>query len=63
MTALFVVKQFQEATPRITTAAKAEVEVYVTGPRRSIEGPRRTRRRRPALLPSSHTVPTKDKLP
>ena len=27
----FVVKQFQEATTRVTTAAKAEVEAFVTG--------------------------------
>lgn len=48
----FVVKQFQEATTRITTAAKAEVEAFVTGVVRAAGLEAIASGRLPSLLPS-----------
>lgn len=48
----FVVKQFQEATTRITTAAKAEVEAFVTGVVRAAGLQSIAEGRLPSLLPS-----------
>lgn len=48
----FVVKQFQEATTRVTTAAKAEVEAFVTGVVRAAGLASIAEGRLPSLLPS-----------
>ena len=48
----FVVKQFQEATTRITTAAKAEVDAFVTGVVRAAGLQSIAEGRLPSLLPS-----------
>jgi hypothetical protein len=48
----FVVKQFQEATTRVTTAAKAEVEAFVTGVVRAAGLQSIAEGRLPSLLPS-----------
>lgn len=48
----FVVKQFQEATTRISTAAKAEVEAFVTGVVRAAGLQSIAEGRLPSLLPS-----------
>jgi len=48
----FVVKQFQEATTRVTTAAKAEVEAFVTGAIRAAGLQSIAEGRLPSLLPS-----------
>jgi hypothetical protein len=48
----FVVKQFQEATTRITTSAKAEVEAFVTGVVRAAGLQSIAEGRLPSLLPS-----------
>ena len=48
----FVVKQFQEATTRITTAAKAEVDAFVTGVVRAAGLQSIAEGRLPPLLPS-----------
>lgn len=48
----FVVKQFQEATSRITTAAKAEVDSFVTGVVRAAGLEAIADGRLPGLLPS-----------
>lgn len=48
----FVVKQFQEATTRITTSAKAEVDAFVTGVVRAAGLQSIAEGRLPALLPS-----------
>ena len=47
-----VVKQFQEATTRVTTAAKAEVEAFVTGVVRAAGLQSIAEGRLPSLLPS-----------
>lgn len=49
----FVVKQFQEATTRITTAAKAEVEAFVTGVVRAAGLQSIAEGRLPSLLPGN----------
>jgi hypothetical protein len=51
----FVVKQFQEATTRITTAAKAEVDAFVTGVVRAAGLQSIAEGRLPSLLPSGDT--------
>lgn len=51
----FVVKQFQEATTRITTSAKAEVEAFVTGVVRAAGLQSIAEGRLPSLLPSGET--------
>ena len=51
----FVVKQFQEATTRITTSAKAEVEAFVTGVVRAAGLQSIAEGRLPSLLPSGDT--------
>jgi hypothetical protein len=58
----FVVKQFQEATTRVTTAAKAEVEAFVTGVVRAAGLASIAEGRLPSLLPSGspHKGSTKD---
>ena len=48
----FVVKQFQEATTRLTTAAKAEVDAFVTGVVRAAGLQSIAEGRLPSLLPS-----------
>src|SRR5574341_141936 len=48
----FVVKQFQEATTRITTSAKAEVDAFVTGVVRAAGLQSIAEGRLPSLLPS-----------
>jgi hypothetical protein len=48
----FVVQQFQEATTRISTAAKAEVEAFVTGVVRAAGLQSIAEGRLPSLLPS-----------
>ena len=48
----FVVKQFQQATTRITTAAKSEVDAFVTGVVRAAGLQSIAEGRLPALLPS-----------
>lgn len=48
----FVVKQFQEATTRVTSAAKAEVEAFVTGAVRAAGLQSIAEGRLPSLLPS-----------
>jgi hypothetical protein len=48
----FVVKQFQEATTKITTAAKAEVEAFVTGAIRAAGLQSIAEGHMPSLLPS-----------
>jgi hypothetical protein len=53
----FVVKQFQEATTRITTAAKAEVDAFVTGVVRAAGLQSIAEGRLPSLLPSGDTKP------
>ena len=53
----FVVKQFQEATTRVTTSAKAEVEAFVTGAVRSAGLQAIAEGRLPSLLPSGNTKP------
>lgn len=53
----FVVKQFQEATTRVTTAAKAEVEAFVTGAVRAAGLQAIADGRLPALLPSGEDEP------
>ena len=58
----FVVKQFQEATTRITTAAKAEVDAFVTGVVRAAGLQSIAEGRLPSLLPSGD-MPKKDDLP
>jgi len=55
----FVMKQFQEATTRVTTAAKAEVEAFVTSAVRAAGLQSIAEGRLPSLLPSSATVSTK----
>lgn len=50
----FVVKQFQEATTRISTAAKAEVEAFVTGVVRAAGLQSIAEGRLPSLLPSGN---------
>jgi hypothetical protein len=59
----FVVKQFQEATTRITSAAKAEVDAFVTGVVRAAGLQSIAEGRMPSLLPSGDAVPKKDELP
>ena len=59
----FVVKQFQEATTRITTAAKAEVDAFVTGVVRAAGLQSIAEGRLPSLLPSGDVVSKKDALP
>lgn len=54
----FVVKQFQEATTRVTTAAKAEVEAFVTGVVRAAGLASIAEGRLPSLLPGGD--PNKD---
>ncbi len=54
----FVVKQFQEATTRIATAAKAEVEAFVSGAIRAAGLDAIADGRLPSLLPSG--APTED---
>ena len=49
----FVVKQFQEATTRITTAAKAEVDAFVTGVVRAAGLQSIAEGRLPSLLPGA----------
>jgi hypothetical protein len=51
----FVVKQFQEATSRISTAAKAEVDAFVTGVVRAAGLQSIAEGRLPSLLPSGDT--------
>ena len=51
----FVVKQFQEATTRITTSAKAEVDAFVTGVVRAAGLQSIAEGRLPSLLPSGAT--------
>lgn len=51
----FVVKQFQEATTRVTTAAKAEVDAFVTGVVRAAGLQSIAEGRLPSLLPSGDT--------
>jgi len=51
----FVVKQFQEATTRITTSAKAEVDAFVTGVVRAAGLQSIAEGRLPSLLPSGDT--------
>jgi len=58
----FVVKQFQEATTRITTSAKAEVDAFVTGVVRAAGLQSIAEGRLPSLLPSGDE-PKKDELP
>ena len=53
----FVVKQFQEATTRVTTAAKAEVEAFVTGVVRAAGLQSIAEGRLPSLLPSGEKQP------
>ena len=53
----FVVKQFQEATTRITTAAKAEVDAFVTGVVRAAGLQSIAEGRLPSLLPSGEKKP------
>lgn len=48
----FIVKQFQEATTRVTTAAKAEVDAFVTGVVRAAGLQSIAEGRLPSLLPS-----------
>lgn len=50
----FVVKQFQEATTRITSAAKAEVDAFVTGVVRAAGLEAIAEGRLPSLLPSGN---------
>ncbi len=52
----FVVKQFQEATTRITTSAKAEVDAFVTGVVRAAGLQSIAEGRLPSLLPSGKTA-------
>lgn len=56
----FVVKQFQEATTRITTAAKAEVDAFVTGVVRAAGLQSIAEGRLPSLLPSADKGSAKD---
>ena len=51
----FVVKQFQEATTRITTAAKAEVDAFVTNVVRAAGLQSIAEGRLPSLLPGNDT--------
>jgi hypothetical protein len=50
----FVVKQFQEATTRITSAAKAEVDAFVTGVVRAAGLDAIAKGQLPSLLPSGN---------
>lgn len=56
----FVVKQFQEATTRVTTAAKAEVEAFVTGVIRAAGLASVAEGRLPSLLPGGAKDDAKD---
>ena len=56
----FVVKQFQEATTRVTTAAKAEVDAFVTGVIRSAGLQSIAEGRLPSLLPGGTKDDAKD---
>jgi hypothetical protein len=51
----FVVKQFQEATTKITTAAKAEAEAFVSGVIRAAGLDAIAQGKLPSLLPSGDT--------
>ena len=59
----FVVKQFQEATTRVTTAAKAEVDAFVTGVVRAAGLQSIAEGRLPSLLPSGNTKRDEEKDP
>jgi len=57
----FVVEQFQEATSRITTSAKAEVDAFVTGVVRAAGLQSIAEGRLPSLLPSGDVKEPEDK--